>query len=105
MFFRGRPLRQKALEHASRHPDHAFVRADDYAELRPAAPHSSGCLRGRRRNGASKPATYSETRFERVAGRKLRRRQLTEDDNVEIRERDLHEGSDVSPGGRAGAWR
>ncbi len=23
MFFRGRPLRQKALEHASRHPDHA----------------------------------------------------------------------------------
>jgi Protein of unknown function (DUF1488) len=31
------------------------------------------------------------TRFERVAERKLRRRQLTEDGNVEITERDLRE--------------
>jgi hypothetical protein len=33
------------------------------------------------------------TRFERVAERKLRRRQLAEDGNVEITGRDLHEGS------------
>jgi len=33
------------------------------------------------------------TRFERVAERKLRRRQLTEDGNVEITGRDLREGS------------
>jgi hypothetical protein len=33
------------------------------------------------------------TRFERAAERKLRRRQLTEDGNVEITGRDLHEGS------------
>jgi len=33
------------------------------------------------------------TRFERIAERKLRRRQLAEDGNVEITGRDLHEGS------------
>ena len=33
------------------------------------------------------------TRFERIAERKLRRRQLTEDGNVEISGRDLREGS------------
>jgi hypothetical protein len=33
------------------------------------------------------------TRFERIAERKLRRRQLTEDGNVEITGRDLREGS------------
>jgi hypothetical protein len=32
------------------------------------------------------------TRFERIAERKLRRRQLTEDGNVEISARDLREG-------------
>jgi hypothetical protein len=33
------------------------------------------------------------TRFERIAERKLRQRQLTDDGNVEISGRDLHEGS------------
>ena len=33
------------------------------------------------------------TRFERIAGRKLRRRQLTEDGNVDITGRDLRESS------------
>jgi hypothetical protein len=33
------------------------------------------------------------TRFERIAERKLRRRQLTDDGNVEITGRDLHQGS------------
>ena len=33
------------------------------------------------------------TRFESIAERKLRRRQLTEDGNVEISERDLREGA------------
>jgi hypothetical protein len=33
------------------------------------------------------------TRFERIAERKLRQRQLTEDGNVEISGRDLHEGA------------
>jgi Protein of unknown function (DUF1488) len=33
------------------------------------------------------------TRFERIAERKLRHRVLTEDGNVEISGRDLHEGS------------
>jgi hypothetical protein len=37
------------------------------------------------------------TRFERVAERKLRRRQLTEDGNVEITGRDLREGSATAP--------
>jgi hypothetical protein len=36
------------------------------------------------------------TRFERVAERKLRRRQLTEDGNVEITGRDLREGSPLA---------
>jgi hypothetical protein len=35
------------------------------------------------------------TRFERIAERKLRRRQLTEDGNVEITGRDLREGAPV----------
>lgn len=34
------------------------------------------------------------TRFERIAERKLRRRQLTEDGNVEITGRDLREGAE-----------
>jgi hypothetical protein len=37
------------------------------------------------------------TRFERVTERKLRRRQLTEDGNVEITGRDLREGSPIAP--------
>ena len=41
------------------------------------------------------------TRFERVAERKLRRRLLTEDGNVEISGRDLREGS-PSPSPRIG---
>jgi hypothetical protein len=36
------------------------------------------------------------TRFERVAERKLRRRLLTEDGNIEITERDLREGSSAA---------
>ena len=44
------------------------------------------------------------TRFERVAERKLRRRLLTEDGNVEISGRDLRDGSDPAPAS-AGAWR
>ena len=36
------------------------------------------------------------TRFERAAERKLRRRQLTEDGNVEITGRDLREGSSLA---------
>jgi len=38
------------------------------------------------------------TRFERIAERKLRRRQLTEDGNVEITGRDLREGAGRSEG-------
>ena len=37
------------------------------------------------------------TRFERVAERKLRQRQLTEDGNVEITGRDLRECSPLAP--------
>jgi hypothetical protein len=37
------------------------------------------------------------TRFEGIAERKLRRRQLTEDGNVEITGRDLREGSAAAP--------
>jgi hypothetical protein len=44
------------------------------------------------------------TRFERVAERKLRRRLLTEDGNVEITGRDLRDGSAAAPPS-AGAWR
>jgi hypothetical protein len=36
------------------------------------------------------------TRFERIAERKLRRRQLTEDGNIEITGRDLRERSPVA---------
>jgi hypothetical protein len=39
------------------------------------------------------------TRFERIAERKLRRRFLTEDGNVEITGRDLREGSATRPEG------
>jgi hypothetical protein len=35
------------------------------------------------------------TRFERIAERKLRQRQLTDDGNVEINGRDLREGTSV----------
>jgi uncharacterized protein DUF1488 len=48
------------------------------------------------------------TRFERIAERKLRRRQLTEDGNVEITGRDLREGAAVRPGARkdgSDVWR
>lgn len=37
------------------------------------------------------------TRFERIAERKLRRRQLSQDGNVEINGRDLREGSTPAP--------
>jgi hypothetical protein len=38
---------------------------------------------------ASRRTTFSSTLFESIAERKLRRRQLTEDGNVEISGRDL----------------
>jgi hypothetical protein len=38
------------------------------------------------------------TRFERIAERKLRRRQLTEDGNVEVTGRDLREGAGRAEG-------
>jgi len=44
------------------------------------------------------------TRFERVAERKLRRRLLTEDGNVEITERDLRDSSAAAPLS-VGPWR
>jgi hypothetical protein len=44
------------------------------------------------------------TRFENIAERKLRRRQLTEDGNVELSGRDLREGSNAGSAS-AGAWR
>jgi hypothetical protein len=44
------------------------------------------------------------TRFESIAERKLRRRQLTEDGNVEISGRDLREGS-AALTARVRAWR
>ena len=44
------------------------------------------------------------TRFEGIAERKLRRRQLTEDGNVEISGRDLRSGSHTLPRGRR-VWR
>jgi hypothetical protein len=37
------------------------------------------------------------TRFESIAERKIRRRQLTDDGNVEINGRDLREGSPAAP--------
>ena len=39
---------------------------------------------------------FQRTRFERVAERKLRRRQVTEDGDVEITGRDLREGSPMA---------
>jgi hypothetical protein len=42
-------------------------------------------------NGASKPTNLHRTRFELIAERKVRRRQLTDDGNVEITGRDLRE--------------
>jgi len=48
------------------------------------------------------------TRFEQIAERKLRRRQLTEDGNVEITGRDLREGSAgrmAGPTGFERSWR
>ena len=44
------------------------------------------------------------TRFEGVAERKVRQRQLTEDGNVEITGRDLREGSRAAPRGTP-RWR
>jgi uncharacterized protein YcaQ len=44
------------------------------------------------------------TRFESVVERKIRRRQLTEDGNIEITGRDLREGSAAAPRS-ASAWR
>jgi hypothetical protein len=44
------------------------------------------------------------TRFEGVAERKIRRRQLTEDGNIEITGRDLREGAATAPRS-ASAWR
>jgi hypothetical protein len=43
------------------------------------------------------PYYLQRTRFERVAERKLRRRQLAEDGNVEITGRDLREGAAGAP--------
>ena len=42
------------------------------------------------------------TRFESIAERKLRRRQLTEDGNVEISGRDLRESSGMMPKDKTG---
>jgi hypothetical protein len=44
------------------------------------------------------------TRFEGIAERKIRQRQLTEDGNIEITGRDLREGAAAAPGGAA-RWR
>ena len=54
--------------------------------------------------GASKAYYLQRTRFESIAERKLHRRQLTEDGNVEITGRDLREGSPALPLS-AGPWR
>jgi hypothetical protein len=43
-------------------------------------------------------------RFESVVERKIRRRQLTEDGNIEITGRDLRDGAAAAPRG-APAWR
>jgi hypothetical protein len=51
------------------------------------------------RSDASRCTTSSSTRFENIAERKLRRRQLTEDGNVEISGRVPDEGGARSPGG------
>ena len=47
------------------------------------------------------------TRFESIAERKLRRRQLSEDGNVEISGRDIREGAGgpaTGPGGTSRTW-
>jgi hypothetical protein len=55
-----------------------------FERLLPERPTTERCLE----------AYYLQrTRFQRIAERKLRRRQLTEDGNVEISGRDLREGS------------
>jgi hypothetical protein len=51
-----------------------------------------------RLNGYLEAFRLQRTRFESIAERKLRRRQLTEDGNVEITGRDLRE----NPGSRRG---
>jgi hypothetical protein len=50
------------------------------------------------------PEAYylQRTRFESIAERKLRRRQLTEDGNVEISGRDLRESSGMMPKDKTG---
>jgi hypothetical protein len=56
---------------------------------------------GRRRTRHISEAYYLQrTRFESIAERKLRRRRLTEDGNVEISGRDLREGSSAAIGSR-----
>jgi hypothetical protein len=66
-------------------PRHVFQR------LLPERPTSERCLE----------AYYLQrTRFERIAERKLRHRQLTEDGNVEITGRDLREGAGPPEGPR-----
>jgi hypothetical protein len=60
-------------------------------------------LAGRRSPSAKRcleAYSLQRTRFERIAERKLRRRQLTEDGNVEITGRDLREGAAGPPEGR-----
>jgi hypothetical protein len=54
-----------------------------------------GIVRGERPTPERCVEAYylQRTRFERIAERKLRHRVLTEDGNVEINGRDLHEGS------------
>jgi hypothetical protein len=47
-------------------------------------------------------AYYHRSRFESIAERKLRRRQLTEDGNVEISGRDLREVADADKHNRLG---
>jgi hypothetical protein len=59
---------------------------------------------GRPPSGVSKRTTSRRTRFERLAERRLRRRLLTEDGNVEITGRDLRDGSAPAPAS-TGQWR
>jgi Protein of unknown function (DUF1488) len=61
-----------------------------FQRLLPARPTPQGCLE----------AYYlRQTRFERIAERKLPRRQLSADGNVEITGRDLREGGGSGPAG------
>jgi hypothetical protein len=57
------------------------------------------------RNGASKPITLHRTRLELIVERKIRRRQLTDDGNVEITGRDLRERAAATVESRIGYWR